>query len=101
MTRFLVACVQMRSGREPAANRDEAVARVREAAAAGAVYVQTPEMTALLERDKAALFDEIRPQARDETIAAFAPGWRARRARPSISARSRCSRATRWRTAPW
>jgi predicted amidohydrolase len=71
MTRLVVACVQMRSGRDPAANRDEAVARVREAAAAGAAYVQTPEMTALLERDKAALFDKIRPQARDETIAAL------------------------------
>lgn len=71
MTRFVVACVQMRSGRDPAANRDEAVARVREAAAAGAVYVQTPEMTNLIEADRAALFEKIRPQEADETIAAL------------------------------
>ena len=66
-----VALVQMRSGRDPAANRDEAVARVREAAAQGAAYVQTPEMTALLDRDKAALFDKIREPDADETIAAL------------------------------
>lgn len=71
MTRLVVACVQMRSGRDPAANRDEAVARVREAAAAGAAYVQTPEMTALIESDRAALFAKIRPQETDETIAAL------------------------------
>ncbi|WP_349369619.1 carbon-nitrogen hydrolase family protein [Salinarimonas sp.] len=71
MSRLVVACVQMRSSRDPAANRAEAVARVREAAAAGAAYVQTPEMTALLERDKAALFEKIRQPDEDETIAAL------------------------------
>lgn len=71
MSRLGVACVQMRSSRDPAANRAEAVARVREAAAAGAAYVQTPEMTALLERDKAALFEKIRQPDEDETIAAL------------------------------
>jgi predicted amidohydrolase len=71
MSRIVVACVQMRSSRDPASNRDEAVARVREAAAAGAAYVQTPEMTALLERDRSALLDKIRSQDEDETIAAL------------------------------
>ena len=33
---FIAACVQMRSGRDPAANRDAAVAGVREAASRGA-----------------------------------------------------------------
>lgn len=68
---YRIALVQMRSGRDPAVNRDEAVARVREAAASGAVYVQTPEMTGLLERDKAALMSKIRTQEEDATIAAL------------------------------
>ncbi|WP_375454933.1 carbon-nitrogen hydrolase family protein [uncultured Methylobacterium sp.] len=69
--RFVAACVQMRSGRDPAANRDAAVAGVREAAARGAHYVQTPEMTALVERDRARLFDRVRTQDADETLAAL------------------------------
>ena len=48
-----VACVQMCSGVDVAANAARACALVREAAGAGAVYVQTPEMTTLLERDRA------------------------------------------------
>ncbi len=40
--RFTAACVQMRSGRDPLANRDAAAALVREAAGRGAHYVQTP-----------------------------------------------------------
>lgn len=79
MPALVVACVQMRSGRDPAANRDAAVALVREAADRGAAYVQTPEMTALLERDKAALFDKIRTQDDDETVAALRAVARERR----------------------
>lgn len=67
--RFVAACVQMRSGRDPLANRDEAVARVREAAAAGADYVQTPEMTSLVERSRTSLFEKVRMQDADPTLA--------------------------------
>ncbi|MGU3540182.1 carbon-nitrogen hydrolase family protein [Methylobacterium sp. A54F] len=66
---FVAACVQMRSGREVLANRDAAVAGVREAAARGAHYVQTPEMTSLVERERAALFDKVRTEAEDPTLA--------------------------------
>ncbi len=69
--RFVAACVQMRSGRDPAANRDAAVAGVREAAARGAHYVQTPEMTSLVERDRARLFEVVRGQDEDATLAAL------------------------------
>ena len=69
--RFVAACVQMRSGRDPAANRDAAVSAVREAAARGARYVQTPEMTSLVERDRASLFEKVRPEERDETLTAL------------------------------
>ncbi|WP_082523983.1 carbon-nitrogen hydrolase family protein [Methylobacterium sp. Leaf399] len=69
-TRFTAACVQMRSGRDPAANRDAVVAGLREAAAAGADFVQTPEMTSLVERGRENLFAKVRPQDEDETLAA-------------------------------
>jgi predicted amidohydrolase len=68
---FTAACVQMRSGRDPLANRDAAVALVREAAGAGAHYVQTPEMTSLVERSKASLFEKVTSQDDDPTLAAL------------------------------
>jgi deaminated glutathione amidase len=68
---FLAACVQMRSGRDPAANRDAAVAGVREAAARGARYVQTPEMTSLVERSRERLFEVVTDEAGDATLAAL------------------------------
>jgi predicted amidohydrolase len=69
--RFVAACVQMRSTRDPAVNRDEAVARVREAADAGAQYVQTPEMTSLVERERPRLFAHVRAEEHDETLSAL------------------------------
>lgn len=53
--RFKAACVQMRATRDQQRNCDDAVAMIREAAAAGADYVQTPEITNLVERDTARL----------------------------------------------
>ncbi|MQT12182.1 carbon-nitrogen hydrolase family protein [Segnochrobactrum spirostomi] len=69
MAPFRAACVQMRSSRSPAENVATAEALIREAAAAGAVYVQTPEMTNLLERDRAALFDKIALEEADQGLA--------------------------------
>lgn len=68
---FIAACVQMRSGRDPLANRDAAVGLVREAADAGAHYVQTPEMTSLVERSKTSLFEKVTAQDDDPTLAAL------------------------------
>ena len=76
--KFTAACVQMRSGREPLANRDAAVALVGEAADAGAHYVQTPEMTSLVERSKASLFEKVTAQDDDPTLAALRDVARAR-----------------------
>ncbi len=67
----LVACVQMRSGRDPATNRDDAVRLLGEAADAGAVFVQTPEMTSLVERERNRLFENIHRQEDDITLAAL------------------------------
>lgn len=62
MTVFLAAAVQMRSGTSPDRNAVDFERLVREAASKGAHYIQTPEMTGGLVRDKdtrAALFTSI------------------------------------------
>jgi predicted amidohydrolase len=69
--RFIAACVQMRSGRDPGANRDAAVAGLHEAAGRGAVYVQTPEMTSLVERNRERLFEHVTTEDRDPTLSAL------------------------------
>ncbi len=55
--------VQLRSGREIAANLKHATALVRQAAAAGAAYVLTPENTALMELDPVRLLAETPPES--------------------------------------
>ncbi len=52
MSVFKAAAVQMRSGTEPRRNVADMEALVREAAGRGATYVQTPEMTGAIVRDK-------------------------------------------------
>jgi predicted amidohydrolase len=78
-SRFVAACLQMRSGRNPLANRDAAVALARQAAGEGAYYVQTPEMTSLVERSRAAMFEKVGPEERDPTLAALREVARERR----------------------
>ncbi|MBZ9889251.1 carbon-nitrogen hydrolase family protein [Mesorhizobium sp. BR1-1-3] len=56
---FKAAAIQMRSGESPERNAADLERLVREAASLGATYIQTPEMTGALIRDKearAALF---------------------------------------------
>src|SRR3954469_15675266 len=66
---FRVGLIQMRSGRTPAANLDAAVKLIGEAKAGGADYVQTPEMTNILERSRESLFGKIVPEENDSTLA--------------------------------
>ncbi len=68
---FRVALIQMRSGRTPAVNLDAAVKLIREAKAGGAGYVQTPEMTNILEARRDALMAAIVPENDDRSLAAF------------------------------
>jgi deaminated glutathione amidase len=68
---FRVALVQMRSSRTPAANIEAAAKLIGEAKAGGADYVQTPEMTNILETCRDALMAAIRPEERDESLAAL------------------------------
>jgi predicted amidohydrolase len=64
-----VGLVQMRTGVNPLANCDAAVALVREAAASGAAYVQTPEMTNIMEIRRDRLFAGLAEEADDRTLA--------------------------------
>src|SRR5690606_3424930 len=66
---FRAGLVQMCSGRDVARNLNELSRLVREAAAAGASYVQTPEVSVLMERDRARLFVETRPEEGNPAIA--------------------------------
>ena len=68
---FRAACVQMRSGMTPAANIDQAAALVREAAGLGASYVQTPEMSNAVCRDRDTLFANLALEEADPMLAAF------------------------------
>jgi deaminated glutathione amidase len=76
---FIAACIGMRSGRDPLANRDAAATLIEEAAASGAAYVQTPEMTSLVERNRKDLFDKVGPEESDPTLAAMRELARKRR----------------------
>jgi predicted amidohydrolase len=71
MTRFVAAAVQMRSGISVAANVAAAEALIREAAAAGAHYVLTPEMTNILDRDRAHLLASVSLEESDPALARF------------------------------
>lgn len=60
-----VAAIQMCSGTSVEANVETLKALVRDAAGQGALYVQTPEMTGALQRNRKALFEALRPEETD------------------------------------
>jgi predicted amidohydrolase len=68
---FRVGLIQMRSGRTPGANVDAAVKLIGEAKSAGADYVQTPEMTNIMEVKREALFNVLAEEYADASLAAF------------------------------
>ena len=67
---FKAAAIQMRSGTEPRRNVVDFEALVREAASRGATYVQTPEMTGAIVRDKDARALAFKVEDKDEIVAA-------------------------------
>mgnify|MGYP000043257391 CR=1 FL=1 len=71
LSHFTAACVQMQGTRSIDANIEAASAMIREAAKAGADYVQTPEQTAIMELDTAKVFEQITAEADDRALAAF------------------------------
>jgi predicted amidohydrolase len=68
---FVAACVQMRSGVSPLKNTDDAVAMIREAASRGAHFVQTPEMSNAVNRDRETLMASLSLEDQDPMLAAF------------------------------
>jgi predicted amidohydrolase len=68
---FKAALIQMRSGVTPAANVDEAARMIAEAKSAGANYVQTPEMTNVMDGQRERFFANIREEDADTSLAAF------------------------------
>lgn len=62
---FTAAAIQMCSGVDPERNAASMVRLVREAAAKGATYVQTPEMTGMLQRNRAAAKEVLRDESND------------------------------------
>jgi predicted amidohydrolase len=71
MTEFRAAAVQMRTGLDVAANVSAAERLIRDAVAAGAQYVLTPEMTTILDRDRKRLLAAIAPEEADPSLAHF------------------------------
>ena len=69
---FKAAAIQMRSGVDPARNAADMERLVRAAAAEGAVYVQTPEMTGAIQKDRQALRAQLRDDDGDIIVATAA-----------------------------
>jgi predicted amidohydrolase len=70
MSAFKAAAIQMRSGTSPERNAVDLERMVREAAAQGATYIQTPEMTGALIRDKQARAASFTSEDKDVIVSA-------------------------------
>lgn len=68
---FTAACVQMRADVQIKPSVDQAIALIREAARSGAQYVQTPEMTNILQPERPKFFEAIRSEDQDTSIPLF------------------------------
>lgn len=73
---FRAALVQMCSGLDVARNVADALDAVAEAAAAGAHYVQTPEVTTIMDLDRERLRRALSPEAGNAQLQAFCDGAR-------------------------
>jgi predicted amidohydrolase len=69
--KLTVGLVQMRTGLDPKANCDAAAALIRTARASGAEYVQTPEMTNIMDVRRERMFATIAAEENDPTLAAM------------------------------
>ncbi len=66
-----VALIQLRAGRDIAANVAVIAGLVREAAALGATYVQTPENSTAMDEDKARLAANVTSEEKSAALTAF------------------------------
>ncbi len=69
MSVFRAGLLQMRSGTDTEENARTFEALAREAAGKGATYVQSPEMTGAVNRDRATMMAALRPEASDIVVA--------------------------------
>lgn len=65
---FKAAAIQMCSGTDPKTNADTMERLIREAVSQGAVYVQTPEMTGAIQKDRAALKAVLKDEKGDIVV---------------------------------
>ena len=65
---FRAACLQITSNRDPERTFPTVAALVREAAAAGAMLIMTPEVTPMLEPRGRLVLEKARPEAADEWL---------------------------------
>src|SRR4051795_6987906 len=68
---FTAAMVQMRTSLSPEASFKQAEGLIREAAAQGADYVQTPEVSNLIQKNRKALFELLAPEDEDLSLKAY------------------------------
>jgi predicted amidohydrolase len=68
---FRAALIQMRTGRDVAANLTASEALIRQAVEGGAQYVQTPETTTLMEMKRIPLFEATQPEEGNEALAHY------------------------------
>ena len=66
---FRAALVQMCSGRSPTKNISAASELIRQAAAGGAAYVLTPEVTNIMEIERETLFEAAEPESENRALA--------------------------------
>jgi predicted amidohydrolase len=68
---FTAAMVQMRTALLPEPSLEQATGLIREAAAAGADYVLTPEVSNMMQVNRTALFEHLATEADDRSLQAY------------------------------
>jgi hypothetical protein len=68
---FTAAMVQMRTGLLPEPSLEQAASLIREAARQGANYVQTPEVSNMMQQSRKALFEHLATEEDDRSLKAY------------------------------
>jgi predicted amidohydrolase len=68
---FIAAMVQMRTGLLPEASLEQGTRLIRQAAADGAQYVQTPEVSNMMQLNRKALFEHLATEEDDISLKAY------------------------------
>ena len=68
---FIAAMVQMRTGLLPEPSLEQGIKLIREAVAQGADYVQTPEVSNMMQLNRKALFEHLAAEEDDLSLKAY------------------------------